>query len=85
MKDIWLALLGKVVQYLTSKEFVDLVKALVLTMFEDDSKTGAEKREHVLEEIKLSGMNFGSTLASLAIVSIVVVAKEQGVQALEAK
>jgi hypothetical protein len=83
MKGIWLSLLGKIIEYLTSKEFVGLVKQLVYSMFEDDSKTSEEKRAHVLNELKKSGMNFGSNLAGLAIESFVTVAKEQGLEKLK--
>jgi hypothetical protein len=83
MKVIWLSLLGKIIEYLTSKEFIDLVKKLVYSMFADDTKSGEQKRAHVLNELKLSGMNFGSNLAGLAIESFVTIAKEQGTSKLK--
>jgi len=82
MKGIWITLLVKIIGYLTSAEFVNLVKELVLSMVNAD-KTGEEKRAHVLEELKKSSFDFGSSLASLALESIVSLFKIKGLEALK--
>lgn len=79
MQGIWIALLMKIIEYITSKEFIGLVKKLVLSMFEDDKKTGEEKRQYVLEELKKSGINFSTNLINLSIESVVTYFKTKGV------
>ena len=83
MKTLWLSLLGKVIQYLTSKKFVDLVKQFVFTMFNEDKLSGEEKRKYVLNELKKQNQEFGLTLTNLAIESVVTIAKVKGVNAIK--
>lgn len=80
MQGIWIALLMKIIGYITSKEFIGLVKKLVLSMFEDDKKTGEEKRKYVLEELKNSGVEFSTNLINLGIESAVTYIKTKGVE-----
>lgn len=80
MQGIWIALLMKIIEYITSKEFIGLVKKLVLSMFEDDKKTGEEKRKYVLEELKNSGVEFSTNLINLGIESAVTYIKTKGVE-----
>lgn len=79
MQGIWIALLMKIIEYITSKEFIGLVKKLVLSMFEDDKKTGEEKRQYVLEELKKSSINFSTNLINLSIESVVTYFKTKGI------
>lgn len=80
MQGIWIALLMKIIEYITSKEFIELVKKLVLSMFENDKKTGEEKRKYVLEELKNSGVEFSTNLINLGIESAVTYIKTKGVE-----
>lgn len=83
MKSIWTSLLVKVVGYLTSGDFIKLVKELVHSMIVDEGKTGEEKRAFVLNELKKSAFEFGSNLAGLAIEAVVALAKAKGAEALK--
>ncbi len=80
MKSIWASLLIKIVKYLTSAEFINLVKKLVLFMNKDESKTGDEKRIFVLNELKKQSFVVSSSLTSLAIEAVVSYLKIKGLK-----
>lgn len=77
MKSLFTTLLIKVIEYLTSSEFVGFIKKLVLSYMDDNKKTGEEKRKAVIEEVKISSFKFGSNLVNLAIEGVVAQVKNK--------
>ena len=70
MKGIWYSLLLKVAGWITSPDFVNRVKDVVLSLF-DKTISGEQKRKKAIKELKEEFKDMGSSLINMVIEIVV--------------
>lgn len=74
---MWKWLLRRVMNYMIGADVFGKIQTLVSEVAFNDSLSGAEKREKVIEEAKNLGEDFASHMLNLAVEAAVTLMKEE--------